>query len=247
LCAEAIRLARLLVELMPDEPEALGLLSMIVLHDARRSARLDAAGELVTLEEQDRSLWDREAIDEARRILDKAMRFGRPGPYQLHAAISAIHATAATAAETDWAEIELLYERLAQMAPTPVVALNRAVAVAMAEGGSRPRPRRRARAGRRPRRLPAARHPRRPPAAPGTRRAGARRLRASTRARSDGRRASLPDQTNQRDLDQLTAELRRPTFAAVEDSLAREAALWTDVHLGVWLFVLQTNPPIRTR
>jgi RNA polymerase sigma-70 factor (ECF subfamily) len=134
LSAEAIRLARLLVELMPDEPEALGLLSLIVLHDARRPARLDSAGELVTLEEQDRSLWDREAIEEACRILDRAMRFRRPGPYQLQAAISAIHATAATAAETDWVEIALLYERLAQMVPTPVVALNRAVAVAMADG-----------------------------------------------------------------------------------------------------------------
>jgi RNA polymerase sigma-70 factor (ECF subfamily) len=134
LCAEAIRLARLLVELMPDEPEALGLLSLIVLHDARRPSRLDATGELVTLEEQDRSLWDREAIDEACRILDRAMRLARPGPYQLQGAISALHATAATAAETDWVEIALLYDRLAQMVPTPVVGLNRAVAVAMADG-----------------------------------------------------------------------------------------------------------------
>ena len=134
LCAEAIRLARLLVRLMPDEPEALGLLSLVLLHDARRPARLDATGELVTLEEQDRSLWDRDAIDEACRILDRAMRLGRPGAYQLQAAISAIHATAASAAETDWVEILLLYERLAQVVPTPVVALNRAVAVAMADG-----------------------------------------------------------------------------------------------------------------
>jgi RNA polymerase sigma-70 factor (ECF subfamily) len=134
LCAEAIRLARLVVELIPDEPEALGLLSLIVLHDARRPARLDAGGELVTLEEQDRSLWDREAIEQACRMLDRAMRFGRPGPYQLQAAIAALHATAATAAETDWVEIALLYERLAQIAPTPVVALNRAVAIAMADG-----------------------------------------------------------------------------------------------------------------
>jgi RNA polymerase sigma-70 factor, ECF subfamily len=134
LCAEAIRLARLLVELMPDEPEALGLLGLLVFHDARRPARLDEAGELVTLEDQDRTLWDRAAIDEACRILDRAMRRGRPGPFQLQAAISALHATAATAAETDWVEIALLYERLGELVPTPVVALNRAVAVAMAEG-----------------------------------------------------------------------------------------------------------------
>jgi RNA polymerase sigma-70 factor, ECF subfamily len=134
LCAEAIRLTRLLVELMPDEPEALGLLSLILLHDARRPARLDGAGDLVTLEDQDRSLWDHTSIDEACRILDKAMRLGRPGPFQLQAAISALHATAATAAETDWVEIALLYERLGEMVETPVVALNRAVAVAMADG-----------------------------------------------------------------------------------------------------------------
>lgn len=134
LSVEAIRLARLLVELMPDEPEALGLFSLLLLHDARRTARLDSAGELVTLQEQDRSLWNRDAIDEACRLLDKAMRFGRAGPYQLQAAISALHGTAATPAETDWLEIALLYERLVELVPTPVVALNRAVAVAMADG-----------------------------------------------------------------------------------------------------------------
>jgi RNA polymerase sigma-70 factor (ECF subfamily) len=134
LCVEAIRLARLLVELMPDEPEALGLLSLLLLHDARRPARLDSQGELVTLEDQDRGCWDRAAIEDACRILDKAIRLGDPGPYQLQAAISALHATAASAAETDWVEIALLYERLAQILPTPVVALNRAVAVAMADG-----------------------------------------------------------------------------------------------------------------
>jgi RNA polymerase sigma-70 factor, ECF subfamily len=134
LCAEAIRLARLLVELMPDEPEALGLLSLLLLHDARRPARLDGAGDLITLEEQDRSLWDRAAIAEAIAILDKAMRLRRPGPYQLQAAIAACHATAATADETDWGEIVVLYERLSQMVSSSVVALNRAVAVAMADG-----------------------------------------------------------------------------------------------------------------
>jgi RNA polymerase sigma-70 factor (ECF subfamily) len=134
LCAEAIRLGRLLAELMPDEPEALGLLSLMVLHDARRAARLDADGELITLEEQDRGLWDRAAIDEACTVLDRAVRLGRRGPYQLQAAIAACHATAATAADTDWLQIALLYERLWQLATTGVGALNRAVAVAMADG-----------------------------------------------------------------------------------------------------------------
>jgi RNA polymerase sigma-70 factor (ECF subfamily) len=134
LCTEAIRLARLVAELMPDEPEAVGLLSLALLHDARRPARLNAAGELVPLEEQDRALWDRVAIADACRILDKAMRLRRPGPFQLQAAIAALHATAPSAAETDWAEIVLLYERLSELVPTPVVALNRAVAVAMATG-----------------------------------------------------------------------------------------------------------------
>jgi RNA polymerase sigma-70 factor (ECF subfamily) len=134
LCAEAIRLARLLAELMPDEPEVLGLLSLIVLHDARRPARIDAAGDVVILEDQDRSLWDQAAIEEACAILDATVRLGRPGPYQVQAAIAACHASAPTAAATDWAEIAALYERLSEMVPSPVVALNRAVAVAMAEG-----------------------------------------------------------------------------------------------------------------
>jgi len=135
LCAEAIRLARLLARLMPDEPEALGLLSLLLLlHDARRPARTDAAGDLVTLEKQDRSLWDTAAIAEACTILDAAVRRRHPGPYQIQAAIAACHASAPTAAATDWAEIAILYERLSQMVPTPVVALNRAVAVAMADG-----------------------------------------------------------------------------------------------------------------
>ncbi len=134
LCAEAIRLARLLVELMPDEPEALGLLSLMVLHDARRPARVDAAGDLVTLEDQDRTLWLTPAIGEACAVLDDAVRLGRPGPFQVQAAIAACHATAPTAAATDWAEIAALYERLTQMVPSPVIALNRAVAVAMADG-----------------------------------------------------------------------------------------------------------------
>jgi RNA polymerase sigma-70 factor (ECF subfamily) len=133
LCAEAIHLGRLLAELMPDEPEVLGLLSLMVLHDARRAARVDAAGDLVTLEDQDRSLWDTAAIGEACSLLDGAVRLRRPGPYQLQAAIAACHASAPTADATDWAEIVTLYDRLARMVPSPVIALNRAVAVAMAD------------------------------------------------------------------------------------------------------------------
>jgi RNA polymerase sigma-70 factor, ECF subfamily len=134
LCAEAIRLARLLAGLMPDEPEALGLLALMVLHHARAGARTDAAGDLVALEDQDRGRWDAAAIGEACAVLDAAVRFGRAGPYQLMAAIAACHATAPAAAATDWAQVALLYGRLSRMVPSPVVALNRAVAVAMAAG-----------------------------------------------------------------------------------------------------------------
>ena len=134
LCAEAIRLARLLARLMPAEPETHGLLSLMVLHDARRLARVDAAGDLVTLTDQDRIRWDQAAIAEGCAILDAAIRLGRPGPYQLMAAIVACHATAPDAESTDWAEIAALYERLSQLIASPVVALNRAVAVAMADG-----------------------------------------------------------------------------------------------------------------
>jgi RNA polymerase sigma-70 factor (ECF subfamily) len=134
LCTEALRLGHTLAGLMPDEPEALGLLSLMLLHDARRSARVDGRGDLVPLEEQDRSRWDRDAIDEGLELLDAALRRGKPGPYQVQAAIAACHATAEEAAETDWVEIAALYRELARMVPTPVVQLNRAVAVAMAEG-----------------------------------------------------------------------------------------------------------------
>jgi RNA polymerase sigma-70 factor, ECF subfamily len=134
LCAEAIRLGRLLAELMPDEPEALGLLSLMLLQDSRRAARLDPGGELVTLENQNRSLWDQAAIAEACTVLDRAVRLRRPGPYQLQAAIAACHALARSAAETDWHEIAVLYDRLSEIVPTSVVLLNRAVAVAMADG-----------------------------------------------------------------------------------------------------------------
>jgi RNA polymerase sigma-70 factor (ECF subfamily) len=134
LCAEAIRLGRLLAELMPDAPEALGLLSLMLLQDSRRAARVDPDGELVTLEDQNRSLWDQAAIAEAGLALDRAIRLRRPGPYQLQAAIAACHAHAATSAETDWQEIAFLYRRLSEIVPTPIVLLNRAVAVAMADG-----------------------------------------------------------------------------------------------------------------
>jgi RNA polymerase sigma-70 factor (ECF subfamily) len=119
---------------MPDDPEALGLLALMLLHDARRASRMDEAGELVPLEEQDRALWDREAIAEGVGLFSAAMQLGSPGPYQLQAAIVACHATAPEAAGTDWAEISRLYDGLARLVPSPVVELNRAVAVAMAEG-----------------------------------------------------------------------------------------------------------------
>jgi RNA polymerase sigma-70 factor (ECF subfamily) len=133
LCEEAIRLCKVLAVLMPDEPEVLGLLALMLLHDARRDARLDAAGELVLLEDQDRSLWDAAQIEEGRRVLDRALPLRRPGPYQVQAAIASLHLEP----ETDWPQIALLYQRLGCFAPSPVVELNRAVAVAMAEGPDR--------------------------------------------------------------------------------------------------------------
>jgi RNA polymerase sigma-70 factor (ECF subfamily) len=134
LCAEAIRLAGTLADLMPDEPEVRGLRALMLLHDARRAARLDDAGDLILLEDQDRGSWDADRVAEGTRLLDTALRRGRPGPYQVQAAIAACHATAASAGETDWAQIALLYGRLVMMIPSPVVELNRAVAVAMADG-----------------------------------------------------------------------------------------------------------------
>jgi RNA polymerase sigma-70 factor (ECF subfamily) len=133
LCAEAIRLARVLARLMPDEPEVLGLLALLLLHDARRATRVDAAGELVTLEDQDRTAWDRAEVDEGAALLETALRRGRPGPYQIQAAIAACHTTAPTAEETDWADIAGLYGELERLVPSAVVRLNRAVAVGMAQ------------------------------------------------------------------------------------------------------------------
>ncbi|MFE9881731.1 RNA polymerase sigma factor [Streptomyces sp. NPDC005784] len=134
LSVEAIRLARVLARLMPDEPEVLGLLALLLLHDARRGTRVDAAGDLVTLEDQDRTAWDRSEADEGAALLETALRRGRPGPYQIQAAIAACHTTAATAAETDWADIAALYGELRRFVPSAVVRLNRAVAVGMSEG-----------------------------------------------------------------------------------------------------------------
>jgi RNA polymerase sigma-70 factor (ECF subfamily) len=134
LCREAIRLTRLLDALMPDEPEAAGLLALMLFQHSRRRARVDAAGELVTLEEQDRSLWDRGEIDEASALLDHALARQSAGPYQLQAAIAACHAQSPHPDATDWARIATLYERLLEVVPQPIVALNHAIAVAMAQG-----------------------------------------------------------------------------------------------------------------
>jgi RNA polymerase sigma-70 factor (ECF subfamily) len=134
LCAEAIRLGRMTVELMPDEAEALGLLALMLLTQSRRPARTDASGGLVRLTDQDRGLWDRTLIDEGQAIVRRCLARRQPGPYQLQAAINAVHSDAATASDTDWGQILALYDQLMAMAPTPVVALNRAVAVAEVQG-----------------------------------------------------------------------------------------------------------------
>jgi RNA polymerase sigma-70 factor (ECF subfamily) len=134
LCDTGISLARGVVRLLPDEPEAMGLLALLLLTDARRAARTDDAGALVLLEDQDRGRWDRDMIAEGEAVLDRALHRGRPGPYQLHAAIAACHSTAVGAEATDWRQIALLYGELIRYEPTPVVEANRAVAVAMSEG-----------------------------------------------------------------------------------------------------------------
>ncbi|HEY8093613.1 MAG TPA: DUF6596 domain-containing protein, partial [Acidimicrobiales bacterium] len=134
LCAEAIRLGGVLRALVPDEPEVEGLVALMALHDARRETRLDAAGELVLLADQDRSRWDRVQIDEAAALVEQALSRRRVGPYQLEAAIAAVHATAVSTDATDWIELAALYGVLARIAPSPVVTLNRAVAVSMADG-----------------------------------------------------------------------------------------------------------------
>ena len=133
LCEEAIRLGKVLAVLMPDEPEVHGLLALMLLHDARREARLDARGELVLLDDQDRDRWDQARIAEGRRVLERALRLRRPGPYQLQAAIASLHLET----EKDWPQIASLYDLLSCFTPSPVVELNHAVAVAMAEGPER--------------------------------------------------------------------------------------------------------------
>ncbi|WP_406437941.1 RNA polymerase sigma factor [Streptomyces sp. NBC_01613] len=137
LCAEAVRLGRLLSELMPDEPEATGLLALMLLVDSRSPARLDEHGGLVPLPQQDRDRWDPALIAEGQSLVRRCLRRDRPGPYQIQAAIQAVHSDAPTAAATDWSQIRQLYDQLMALAPSPVVALNRAVAVAETEG---PRP-----------------------------------------------------------------------------------------------------------
>ena len=134
LCAEAIRLGRVLRALMPDEPEVAGLLALMLLTDARRAARLDAEGALVTLDVQDRGLWDLDAIAEGHALVRECLRRNRPGHYQLLAAVNAVHTDAASAADTDWSQVLALYDQLYAVTPTPVVALNRAVALAEVTG-----------------------------------------------------------------------------------------------------------------
>ena len=134
LCAEAIRLGRLLASLMPDEAEVTGLLALMLLTESRRPARTAADGELVLLADQDRSRWDRALIDEGHALVRRCLRRNQPGPYQIQAAINAVHTDAPTAAATDWRQILALYDQLMALAPSPVVALNRAVAVAEVDG-----------------------------------------------------------------------------------------------------------------
>ena len=134
LCAEAIRLARVLAALMPDEPEVLGLLALMLLGESRRAARTTPDGELVLLADQDRAAWDHDLIAEGHAIVRRCLRRDQPGPYQIQAAIQAVHADAARAADTDWRQIVALYDQLLAIAPTRVVALNRAVAVAEVDG-----------------------------------------------------------------------------------------------------------------
>jgi RNA polymerase sigma-70 factor, ECF subfamily len=134
LCEEAIRLARLLLRLFTNEPEIMGLAALLLLQHARAPARFDNEGQAVLLEDQDRSLWNQRMIAEGLALIDKAMRHRRPGPYQVQAAIAALHARAPTAADTDWHEIGALYGALERMTPSPVITLNRAIAVSKTDG-----------------------------------------------------------------------------------------------------------------
>jgi RNA polymerase sigma-70 factor, ECF subfamily len=136
LCAEAIRLARILASLMPDEPEVAGLLALLLLTESRRASRTRPDGSLVLLGEQDRTRWDRAMIAEGQAILRRCLRRNQPGPYQLQAAINAVHADAATIEQTDWSQVVALYDQLLAVAPTPVVALNRAIAIGEVHGAA---------------------------------------------------------------------------------------------------------------
>jgi RNA polymerase sigma-70 factor (ECF subfamily) len=136
LCPEAIRLARILATLMPDEPEVAGLLALMLLTESRRASRTRPDGSLVLLGEQDRGRWDRSLIEEGHAIVRRCLRRNQPGPYQVQAAINAVHADAATAEQTDWSQILDLYDQLLALAPTPVVALNRAIAVGEVQGAA---------------------------------------------------------------------------------------------------------------
>ncbi|HEX5148116.1 MAG TPA: DUF6596 domain-containing protein, partial [Candidatus Limnocylindrales bacterium] len=136
LSAEAIRLGRLVSSLLPEEPETLGLLALMLLHDARREARVGVGGALVLLEDQDRAHWDRDRILEGQALIERALAMARPGPYQVQAAIASLHDSAATPADTDWGQIASLYEALLRMSPSPVVELNLAVAVSMRDGAA---------------------------------------------------------------------------------------------------------------
>lgn len=137
LCTEAVRLGRTLSSLIPRDAETIGLLALMLLHDSRRNARINSKGELVTLEEQDRTVWDRGEIGQGLELVETALRLQNIGPYQLQAAIAAIHAHAASFDQTDWTEIAALYRQLANISPSPVIALNYAVAIAMSEGPER--------------------------------------------------------------------------------------------------------------
>jgi RNA polymerase sigma-70 factor (ECF subfamily) len=137
LAGEGIRLARLLLELMPDEPEVMGLLALMLLTHARRPARVDTAGRLVRLADQDRRLWDTALIEEGHELVRRCLRRNLPGTYQIQAAIAAVHTDARTAADTDWAQILVLYGQLMALDPSPVIALNRAVALAEVDGPHR--------------------------------------------------------------------------------------------------------------
>jgi RNA polymerase sigma-70 factor (ECF subfamily) len=134
LAAEAIRLGRLLCQLMPEEPENLGLLALMLLQDSRRDARVSPGGRLITLEEQDRSLWHRDQAESGMALVEQALRKRDPGPYQIQAAIAAVHSSAVAPGDTDWRQIVALYEELARLNPSPVIRLNQAVAVAMRDG-----------------------------------------------------------------------------------------------------------------